>query len=257
MLLTSVIIVILITSILIFLLKSALQENRFVRFIKEYTHALTHDLRSPLNSINLASTILHDQGDSLETKKSKDYLRICRDQSRNLLDSIDRILTVAKTEQTELIVNKKSLLIKPYLQEISRKFVDDNIHVKPIDINVLCEQDDLTASIDTVLMGNVLNNLMDNAIKYSYDSVKITISAYKKENTLHIGIKDDGMGIPANDLEAIFEHFNQGSLLERKRMFGYGIGLSFIKQVVQAHGGHIEVTSKVMEGSEFTIVLPA
>jgi len=256
-LLTSVIIVILITSILIFLLKSALQENRFVRFIKEYTHALTHDLRSPLNSINLASTILHDQGDSLETKKSKDYLRICRDQSRNLLDSIDRILTVAKTEQTELIVNKKSLLIKPYLQEISRKFVDDNIHVKPIDINVLCEQDDLTASIDTVLMGNVLNNLMDNAIKYSYDSVKITISAYKKENTLHIGIKDDGMGIPANDLEAIFEHFNQGSLLERKRMFGYGIGLSFIKQVVQAHGGHIEVTSKVMEGSEFTIVLPA
>ena len=253
----SIFIVVLIASILVYLLNSALRENRFVRFIKEYTHALTHDLRSPLNSIHLASSTLYQEGDSLESKKAKDYLRICKDQSKNMLDSIDRILTVAKTEQTELIVNKKPLPIKPYLQEITRKFVEDNIHVKPIVVEVACEQDDLEASIDSVLMGSVLNNLMDNAVKYSYDSVAITIKAYLQGNTIHIRIKDDGMGIPANDLEAIFEHFNQGSLLERKRMFGYGIGLSFIKQVVQSHGGHIEVTSKVMEGSEFIIVLPA
>ncbi len=252
----SIFIFILIASILVYLLNSALRENRFVRFIKEYTHALTHDLRSPLNSIHLASSVLYQEGESLESKKAKDYLRICKDQSKNMLDSIDRILTVAKTEQTELVVNKKPLPIKPYLQEITRKFVDDNIHVKPIVVEVECEQDDLVASIDDVLMGSVLNNLMDNAVKYSYDSVAITVKAYKQGNTIHVRIKDDGMGIPANDLEAIFEHFNQGTLLERKRMFGYGIGLSFIKQVVQSHGGHIEVTSKVMEGSEFIIVLP-
>lgn len=253
----SIFIVVLIASILVYLLNSALRENRFVRFIKEYTHALTHDLRSPLNSIHLASSVLYQEGESLESGKAKDYLRICKDQSKNMLDSIDRILTVAKTEQTELVVNKIPLPIKPYLQEITRKFVEDNIHVKPIVVEVACEQDDLEASIDSVLMGSVLNNLMDNAVKYSYDSVAITIKAYKQGNTIHIRIKDDGMGIPANDLEAIFEHFNQGSLLERKRMFGYGIGLSFIKQVVESHGGHIEVTSKVMEGSEFIIVLPA
>ncbi len=173
-----------------------------------------------------------------------------------MLDSIDRILTVAKTEQTDLVVNKSNVMLKPYLQEITRKFIDDNIHVKPIVVDVFCDQDDLKVAMDTVLMSNVLNNLMDNAVKYSYESVKIAVRAFEKGNAVHISIKDDGMGIPANDLEAIFEHFNQGSLLERKRMFGYGIGLSFIKHVVQAHGGHVKVSSKEMEGSEFTIVLP-
>jgi len=252
----SIFLVIIIAFTLIYLLNSALRENRFVRFIKEYTHALTHDLRSPLNSINMASSILYDDTNPIDEKQKKNYLRICMEQSRSMLDNIERILTVAKTEQTQLMAHKMKVVLQSFLSSVSAAFVDNNVHIKPIEVTVHCESDNELACIDPVLMTNVLNNLMDNAVKYSYETVKITIHAFIIDNWWHISVKDDGMGIPANDLEAIFEQFNQGSLLERKRMFGYGIGLTFTKKVINAHGGTLQITSKEMEGSEFTILLP-
>lgn len=255
-LIISIIIVFFIALILLFLLRSALRENRFVRFIKEYTNALTHDLRSPLNSIYMASSSVYKNGESMSINTVRDYIRMCKEQSKDLLDQIDRILTVAKTEQTELIVDKKTIFLKPFLQEVTGKFVDDKVHAKPISLEVECDEN-VEVPMDQRLMTRVMNNLLDNAVKYSYETALINVKAWKEGNTVRIRVKDNGMGIPAKDLDAIFEHFNQGSVLERKGQFGYGIGLSFIKQVIQSHGGHMEVVNKEEEGSEFIIVLPA
>jgi two-component system phosphate regulon sensor histidine kinase PhoR len=114
----------------------------------------------------------------------------------------------------------------------------------------------LEANIDVDKMENVINNLIDNAIKYSYESVHIVINCDSIGNNIQINVADNGMGIPAQDLDSIFKNFRRGSQIERKRIFGYGIGLSFVKKVIQAHGGTIQASSKEGEGSVFNIKIP-
>jgi two-component system phosphate regulon sensor histidine kinase PhoR len=256
LLILSLLIVVMIAVILVFQLKNILHDNRFVQFIKEYTSALTHDLRSPLNSVNMAATVLYDETYPLKEPEKREYYRICKDQSRIMLNNIDKILTVAKAEQTNLIIKKETLCAKAYLEGLSTTFIKNNVHSKGLQIEVHCSPEDLPLIIDPNQMDNVFLNLMDNAVKYSHEEVYIIIHAFKQENQTHISVKDNGLGIPANDLEAIFLNFKQGNVLDRKRMFGYGIGLSYVKEVVKAHGGEITVTSKEGEGSIFTIILP-
>ncbi|NLF52384.1 MAG: HAMP domain-containing histidine kinase, partial [Leptolinea sp.] len=255
-LLLSLFLALIIAYILVFLMRSTLRENRFVRFIKEYTSALTHDLRSPLNSVHMASKILDEGSLNLKLEDKKEYLRICREQSKNMLDSIDRILTVAKAEHTQIIINPKRMLLKTFLYTEKEAFTNDMLHEKPVTITINCEPDNIEVFWDKELMENVVNNLMDNAVKYSYESVDITINSYIENNELNIRFSDNGMGIPPKDLEGIFKYFHQGSLLERKRMFGYGIGLSFMKKVVEAHQGRVSVESQENKGSIFTLTFP-
>ncbi|NLT02567.1 MAG: HAMP domain-containing histidine kinase [Bacteroidales bacterium] len=255
-LLLSIGLLMLVTLILIFLMRATLRENRFVRFIKEYTNALTHDLRSPLNSVHMASSILYDGTLSIKPEEKKEYLRICKEQSKNMLDSIDRILTVAKAEHTELVVTPKAMPLLPFLQAQKTAFINDMIHEKPVTINVSCEPENLEICWDKPLMENVVNNLLDNAVKYSYDSVEINIEALIQGKDIHIRFSDNGMGVPTQDLDAIFKFFHQGSLLERKRKFGFGIGLSFLKKVVEAHDGKVLVESQEDAGATFTLIFP-
>lgn len=255
-LLLSIGLLMLVSLILIFLMRATLRENRFVRFIKEYTNALTHDLRSPLNSVHMASSILHDGTLTIKPEEKKEYLRICKEQSKNMLDSIDRILTVAKAEHTELVVTPKATPLQPFLEAQRTAFLQDMLHEKPVTINVNCEPVNLEICWDKSLMENVVNNLLDNAVKYSYDSVEINIEALIQGKDIHIRFSDNGMGVPTQDLDAIFKFFHQGSLLERKRKFGFGIGLSFLKKVVEAHDGKVLVESQEDAGAMFTLIFP-
>ncbi|OPZ97940.1 MAG: Adaptive-response sensory-kinase SasA [Bacteroidetes bacterium ADurb.Bin416] len=255
-LILSIVLLLLTSYIFIFMMRSTLRENRFVRFIKEYTNALTHDLRSPLNSIHMASSIMYQGVVSLKPEEKKEYLRICIEQSKNMLGSIDRILTIAKAEHTNLVICPKVMPLQPFLLMQKEAYLNDMLHEKPVTITINCEPDKIEVFWDKELMENVVNNLMDNAVKYSYESVDITINSYIENNELKIQFSDNGMGIPPKDLEGIFKYFHQGSLLERKRMFGYGIGLSFMKKVVEAHQGRVSVESQENKGSIFTLTFP-
>lgn len=102
----------------------------------------------------------------------------------------------------------------------------------------------------------MLNNLIDNAIKYSEQEVAIHVLAEKTEKGLLLRIKDTGFGIPENDLKSIFDNFERGKQLNSKEIDGYGIGLNYVSKVVAAHKGHIHVESKEGVGTEFFITLP-
>lgn len=144
----------------------------------------------------------------------------------------------------------------PFLLAQKTAFLKDMLHEKPVTITINCEPDTIEVAWDKELMENTVNNLLDNAVKYSYEKADITINAYIEGDEVHIRFKDNGMGIHPKDLDGIFKYFHQGSLLERKRMFGYGIGLSFMKKVVEAHQGRIVVESQANQGSCFTLIFP-
>lgn len=255
---TSILLIILICLIFIFQLKNMLNEKQFVKFLKEYTSALTHDLKGPLNNINMASTMLCNGKFDSNPEIRTNYYHIFKEQSEIMLKNIDKILSVSVSEQRELTINKERIKLKPYLEKIVKPIISIQSQNKDkISIEIECNPEEIEANIDAEKMENVFNNLIENSIKYSYESVQIIIKCAVENNIIRISVADNGMGIPAQDLEGIFKKFHRANQIERKRIYGYGLGLSFVKAVIYAHGGQIKAESNEGKGSIFIIELPS
>jgi two-component system, OmpR family, phosphate regulon sensor histidine kinase PhoR len=255
-LISSILLVIMIGIILISQLRSMLRENRFVDFIRDYTHALTHELKTPISGIymsasQLASGKLEDRPES-----RKHHYQMCKDQSAKLLATVDRILLVAKAEQSKITPNIISVELKDFVDKIAETHRQNNFRNKDVEIVTYYERDDMTGMFDSFLMENVLNNLIDNAVKYSDQSVRISIFCSYISDKLQISVKDNGFGIAEKDQKSIFDNFERGNKVQGKGIDGFGIGLNYVSKVIKAHKGQISVKSKEGAGSEFIIVLP-
>jgi len=252
----SAMLVLVIGVILVYQLKSMLRENKFVNFIRDYTHALTHELKTPISGIymsssQLASGIFEDKPES-----RKRYYQMCKDQSSKLLTTVDKILLVAKAEHSQITTSKTEIAVKPFVDQIVENHLKNNFRKKDIEIVTAFEPEILDGFFDTFLIENVLNNLIDNAVKYSESSVRIWISCSKVEKYLQILIKDNGFGISKAELKHIFENFERGNKVEGKGIDGFGIGLNYVNKVIKAHKGKISVKSEEGKGTEFQILLP-
>lgn len=252
----SILLAILIGVILIIQLKGMLRENKFVNFIKDYTHALTHELKTPISGIfmsasQLASGKLEDKPES----RQKHY-QICRDQSSKLLTTVERILVVAKAEHSAIEPNKEDVDVKSFVEKIANNFRMNNFRQKNLEILTLLPTEELIGKFDPVLIENVLSNLIDNAVKYSDTSVKIEIFCGLKEGKLRMSIKDNGFGIAEKELKHVFNNFERGNKIENKGIDGFGIGLNYVQKVIKAHNGKIKAESIEGKGSEFIIELP-
>jgi two-component system phosphate regulon sensor histidine kinase PhoR len=252
----SIMLVVLIGVILIIQLRGMLRENRFVEFIKDYTHALTHELKTPISGIYMSSSQLISG--KLENNPSARLLhyKICRDQSAKLLTTVERILVVAKAEHSKIIPEMELVNVADFIDNIAANFRQSNFRQKELLISTSIPPD-LYFYFDPVLMENVLSNLIDNAIKYSNTSVTIAISGtIDKDKKLQIRIKDNGFGMSEQEIKHIFDNFERGDKIKRSGIDGFGIGLNYVNKVIKAHKGKISVSSKEGEGSEFVITLP-
>lgn len=257
LLLGSVLIVLLIGFIMISQLRTVLKEHRFVQFIKEYTSSITHDLQTPMNNISMAMEILSLGKLDNDVKLRENYFRICKEQSERQISNIRKIMILARNEQSFMTLEKSRIVLKDYLEGILENYRKGILYSNEhITFNLECSPENLVVNIDADLFESVMNNLIDNAIKYSYEKVEIEISCIEVGNNIEIKVKDHGLGISAQNLEKIFKYLDRGSQVENKRIIGYGIGLSFVEKIISAHKGSISVNSVEEVGSEFIITLP-
>jgi len=252
----SIILVIIIGVVLIYLLRSTLKEAKFVSFIKEYTHALTHELKTPISGIYMASSQLSTGIFEEKPEARQRYYGMMKESSSKLLSTVDRILLVAKAEHSKITTNPSPTEVKPFVEKIVEIHRSNNFRRKIVELTCSCQPEALMGNFDPFLMENVLNNLIDNAMKYSEEQVKIEISAGIADNKLEFRLKDNGFGIAENELKHIFDNFERGNRVQGKGIDGFGIGLNYVNKVVHAHKGSIEVTSQEGVGTEFCIHLP-
>jgi two-component system phosphate regulon sensor histidine kinase PhoR len=255
-LIASVLLVVIIGIVLIYLLRSTLREAKFVTFIKEYTHALTHELKTPISGIYMASSQLASGIFEERPEARQKYYAMCKESSSKLLSTVDRILLVAKAEHSKITTNPSLVEVKPFIDKIVDTHRNNNFRRKDVTLSCNCDPEDLKASFDPFLMENVLNNLIDNAIKYSEQSVAIHIETGVTEKLLQIRVKDNGFGIAENELKHIFDSFERGNKVQGKGIDGFGIGLNYVNKVIRAHKGTIHVESEEGKGTEFTIQIP-
>jgi two-component system, OmpR family, phosphate regulon sensor histidine kinase PhoR len=252
----SILLVIIIGVVLIYLLRSTLREAKFVNFIKEYTHALTHELKTPISGIYMASSQLSSGIFEEKPEARQRYYGMMKESSSKLLSTVDRILLVAKAEHSKITTNPTPTEVKPFIDKIVETHRSNNFRRKIVELTSSCTPEDLMGTFDPFLMENVLNNLIDNAMKYSEEEVKIEVFAAINNNKLEFRLKDNGFGIAENELKHIFDNFERGNKVQGKGIDGFGIGLNYVNKVIHAHKGTIEVTSEEGVGTEFRILLP-
>jgi len=252
----SILLVLLLGIILIFQYKSMLKDKEFGVFLKDFSRVLAHELRTPINDIYLLiSTVLAK--DFTDGRKIEQYQKESLNQCSKMLLSIDNILLIAKSELSKISVLKSQVDMRLHIEKIVDKYRNHFFMGKTVNIETLFLTEDCKAFIDPELMENAMINLIENAIKYSYEKVTICIICSVENNHLLLRVKDDGFGISKSNMKNIFKIFGRGSKMDYRQIKGFGIGLFYVQKVILAHKGKIEVISEEGSGSEFFMDIPS
>lgn len=222
---------------------------------EDFSYAMIHDMKTPLTSIIMALKFLRSgKLDNRQEMKDK-YFDIAENEADHLLTLTNKVLTISKLENHKLEMNRTEVELTPIIDKLTEKFKAKSQKAVIFITDIKAE----TAYADAEYLEEVLSNLIDNSVKYSGESVEIRISTARDDRYTVIKVHDNGFGISDKDIHLIFQKFERASAVKRNRRngaSGFGLGLNFVDQVVEAHHGKIFVSSIEGEFTEFTIYLP-
>ena len=222
---------------------------------EDFSYAMIHDMKTPLTSIIMALNFLRSgKLDNRQEMKNK-YFDIAENEADHLLTLTNKVLTISKLENHKLEMNKTEVELTPIIEKLTEKFKAKSQKT----VNFITDIKAETAYADAEYLEEVLGNLIDNSIKYSGESVEIRINTAQDDRYTVLKVHDNGFGISDKDIHLIFRKYERASAVKRNRRngaSGFGLGLNFVDQVVEAHHGKIFVSSIEGEFTEFTIYLP-
>lgn len=212
----------------------------------DFTNNMTHELKTPIAIAYAANDSLLQFPDPKDEERTKKYLTAAIEQLSKLSDLVESILAMSMERRKHLAMAKEKIKLKDFLTDIiNQQRLKAN---KPCDIVLECPEDAVVEA-DPTHFSNVISNLIDNSIKYSKDSVVITIKA----DATGLSVSDNGIGIPAKSCPEIWNKFYRVPQGDKADVRGYGIGLFYVKSIVDKHGWNISVVSRQGKGSTFTI----
>lgn len=229
-------------------------QYRLSKLREDFSHALIHDIKSPLNVIQI---VLSNYKSGLFEKESEFRVKstdIALDQVLNIQTLMDKILTIAQLEDNKLHLSRTEINLPALTHRLIEKYTLAG--GKEIKFETHYALNNFPVFADETLIENAISNLIDNAIKYSKETVDIHISGEIEEGKLYIKIKDNGFGISQEDQLSIFNKFERGSAIFRKGAKGFGLGLSYVRQVAIAHRGTVALYSQKGKGCEFVMIIP-
>ncbi len=227
-----------------------LKQKKYTELQKDFINNMSHEFKTPLASILIASNYVKEQNEIKDNPKLKKYNQIVVNQTNKLNEHIEKILYVAKTESKQMLIDKTKFELKSVLN-----LVKDNIilkYDKEIVINIITTKQ-YVLKADEFHVYNILFNLVDNAVKYSGLSPKIEIVVTEINQQLSLQIKDNGCGIPTKDLPFVFDKFYRVTRQDIKNIEGFGIGLSYVKKICDLHRWKITIANNTEKGIVVTI----
>ena len=230
------------------------QEMTVLKLKSDFVSSVSHEFKSPLTSIKALTDRLQE-GKVKDSEKMKQYFSLITQDVDRLTRLVRNVLDFSKIEEGkkeyEFVETDVAQLVTERVEDFKKEEFSKGLKIQAqISENIPC------IGIDKEALSQVLNNLLDNAVKFSPDRKDITVNVRKDNTNVFIEVKDRGIGIPPHELNKIFDKFYQGRSTLRQSVKGTGLGLALVKHTVKAHGGRIAVNSQIGEGSTFYISLP-
>ena len=220
---------------------------------KKFVANVSHDFRSPLTSIKGYLEAMLDG--TIPPELYEKYLTIVLNETERLTKLTNSLLTLNNLNTKGMLLDKSIFDINKVIRNTAASF-EGTCKSKAIAIDLILTGDELFVTADVGKIQQVLYNLLDNAIKFSHPDSIIKIETNEKHNKVFVSVKDSGIGIPKDDQKLIWDRFYKSDLSRGKDKKGTGLGLSITKEIIQAHGEHINVISTEGVGSEFIFSLP-
>ncbi|MBT8325630.1 MAG: HAMP domain-containing histidine kinase [Winogradskyella sp.] len=250
---------VLFTSIIVVAYSSAIYQlikQRQISQIKsDFINNMTHEFKTPIATINLALDSIKNPKIINDQEKIKRYLKMIKDENKRMNAQVENVLRISKLDKNELNISKERLklhdLVEDAITHIELIVEDKKGYVKT----------HLNADKSSILANethftNVIVNMLDNAVKYSDDAPKIDVFTENIGNNILLRIVDQGNGMSKQVQKRVFEKFYREHTGNVHNIKGHGLGLAYVKRIVEDHQGHISVESEKGKGSEFTIRLP-
>ena len=218
---------------------------------KQFTNDVAHELSTPFSDVLMQCEELL-QGDHLDEEGRREVFLIQR-KVKGVSDMISQLLLLSRADQGREKINLEQVDFSELVEMVVEEFIDI---AKEQDIEIQTEiEPELYLTADQTLIIRLLGNLLENAVNYGNSGGHIWVSAWKTDDSIHLLVKDDGIGISQQDLPRIWDRFYQAD--PSRNSESSGLGLSMVKWIVEAHHGKISVSSKLGKGTDFTCIFPA
>ena len=251
---TTAFIVILIIFFWIFI-RTIIHQKRLAEMKSDFIHNMTHEFKTPLSNVNLALDTIEKKKDDKRNESETKLLKIIRDENIRLQENVNLILNTAFYENKNIDLHKEPVGLNDIISRTIALF-DSELMEQRADIESDLQKDLPQVNIDETHFTNVIFNLIDNAIKYAKEAPHIKIRTFAKDKTVVLKIHDNGIGIAPKSIKHIFDKFYRVHTGKVHDVKGFGLGLTYVKYVVDAHQAKINVESKLGSGSTFTISIP-
>lgn len=227
-----------------------LQQKRYTELQKDFINNMTHEFKTPLSSILIASNFANTQKEIKENPKLSKYIQIIINQSNKLNQHIEKILYVAKTDSKQIILEKSAVELEKTIDLVKENIVLK--HQKEIHFKVELDKNYIITA-DEFHFYNIIYNIIDNAIKYADKEINVTIKAKENDKGVLLSFSDNGSGIPSKDLPFIFDKFYRVTRQDSKDIEGFGIGLSYVKRICELHKWKVYLVNNTKEGVTVSI----
>lgn len=253
----SIIITFIIMITFAFIIYLILKQRKLSELKNDFINNMTHELKTPVSTISLASQMISDDSINLKPEKLKSISKIIKDESKRLEFQIEKVLQISLFEKGNIHFNMQNVDIHEII-ELAVMNTDIKVKNKGGILTFDLKANSYIYQGDKLHLTNIIFNLLDNAVKYSKENVppKIEVLTSNKDNGIIIEIKDNGIGISKENQKKIFNKFYRVPTGNVHDVKGFGLGLSYVKRIVQEHKGEILIKSETGKGTKFIIFIP-
>ena len=252
---TSLLLTLIIISIFVSTLYIIFKQKKLSEMKNDFVNNMTHELKTPISTISLASQLLRDNSIPDEAKDFNSISSMISQETERLRFQVEKILQIAIIEKGRIKFKLENIPAHNILETIIKSF-NLKIQTRQGKLNKNFMADNDIINVDKLHFSNVIYNLIDNALKYSEDEPQITIRTKNEKNLLRIDVEDKGIGITKEHLKNIFDQFYRVPTGDVHNVKGFGLGLSYVKRIVEEFKGEISIESEIKKGTTFSVFFP-
>jgi two-component system phosphate regulon sensor histidine kinase PhoR len=254
-LIMSAIFIIIVIILITYIITTIIKQKKLSDIKNDFINNMTHEFKTPISTISLAAEVLLQADHKSSEERLKKYSKIIYDENQRMRLQVERVLQAAALEKGDYELKKTAFDVHQVIRESVRNLCFETCEERTT-VNYYLEAKDHIINADQMHITNVMINLVDNAIKYSKENVILDFFSRNLDSGIAISIEDNGIGMSQENLKHIFEKFYRVPTGNIHTIKGFGLGLYYVKNIIEAHGGTITVQSEPNKGTRFDLFIP-